>query len=246
MKMQNYPEPKPKHTPALNSCLPIQQIQVPAKASQALAEHVKGPGDIVGQQMLQPVLKVNQAAPDTTPSGLESLNDHQGDTHNQNRSLADLETDIARSGSETAHALQARRQMALALVEIHKRKLYKKDYASFESYLTRRWRFSRSRGYQLLHFGRRIAMSTTVDNCGPETERQARLLDSEGRPCRQKGEDTVMLAMNYLVKAYENLPLTEREDFVEDLMELLREMQKELASLCSNAHENCSNAPENT
>ena len=70
-------------------------------------------------------------------------------------------------------------------------------------------------------------MSTVVDIDGLQTERQARLLDSEGRARRQKEEDPVTLAMDYLVRVYEKLALPKCWDFVISLQNLLREMQKD-------------------
>ena len=67
-----------------------------------------------------------------------------------------------------------------------RRRLYKKDYGTFKSYLLRRWQISLPRGYQMLHFARLIRMSTAVDTGGPENERRARLLDGEGKARRPR------------------------------------------------------------
>ena len=137
------------------------------------------------------------------------------------RTLEELEGIIAKG-------LPTDDQIALALLEIHDRKLYHKEYGTFQAYLRRRWQFSRSRGYQILHFARLLEMSTTVGTSGPQTERQARLLNRAGKPRRPRETDVVTRAMNYLVAAYEKLPLLERRDFVESLQSLLFEMHEQV------------------
>src|SRR5437867_9128316 len=71
-------------------------------------------------------------------------------------------------------------EACFALLEIHRRKLYKLDFRSFEAYLEKRWRMSRSRAYQLLHYARVMKPSTMVDNFGPANERQAREINARG------------------------------------------------------------------
>ncbi len=41
-------------------------------------------------------------------------------------------------------------QNGLLLIQIRDEKLYTDKYATFENYITERWKFSRQRGYQLL------------------------------------------------------------------------------------------------
>ena len=150
------------------------------------------------------------------------------DTPSGRRTLDDLEAVISQGLSSIAQSLRDREQVALAMLEIHDSGLYKKDYGTFKSYLLRRWGISRPRGYQMLHFARLIRMSTMVDTGGPENERQARLLDGRGEARRPRQDETVLRAMNYLVKAYEKLPSPERRNFVESLQDLLREKEKKL------------------
>jgi len=64
------------------------------------------------------------------------------------------------------------KESCIALLEIHRNKLYKSGYKSFDDYLMGRWGIKRSRGYQLLAFARRLKMSTMVDT--PANERQSR------------------------------------------------------------------------
>src|SRR5258705_7873909 len=126
------------------------------------------------------------------------------------RNLEDLENVI------TAN-LSSYDQVALAMLEIHDHRLYRNGHGTFKDYLLRRWQLSRARGYQLLHFGRPIQLSTTVDIAGPENERQARLLDGRGKARCPSEEDPVQRAMNYLVAAYKRLHAPDRLDFVKSL-----------------------------
>jgi hypothetical protein len=144
------------------------------------------------------------------------------------RPLKDLEAAIAQGLSSIAQSLRDRSQVALAMLDIHDGMLYKKDYGTFKSYLLQRWQISRPRGYQMLHFARVILMSTTVDTGGPENERQARLLDGGGKARRPRETDPVVRVMDYIVKAYEKRPPSERRDFVESVQDLLRDLESKL------------------
>ena len=101
-----------------------------------------------------------------------------------------------------AQGLPNREAVALALLEIHSRKLYGEGYGSFQAYLRQRWHFSRARGYQLLHFARLKKRSTAVDTLGPQNERQARRLDAQGNGRRPAEDDPIMQAMEYVAAAF--------------------------------------------
>jgi hypothetical protein len=135
--------------------------------------------------------------------------------------LAELESAIA-DGLPRIDAL------ALALLEIHERKLFRPAYRSFRDYLLRRWGMSRARGYQLLHFARIQRMSTTVGTDLPGNEREARRQDAQGKPRRPRETDRVLCAMNYVSNAFFRLPATRRLELIETLGELLAEMKRKL------------------
>jgi len=80
-----------------------------------------------------------------------------------------------------ARGLPSLENVAAALLELHEQRLYRKSYGSFKEYLRWRWHLSRARGYQMLHFARLKRMSTEVDTGAPLNERQARLLDAQGK-----------------------------------------------------------------
>jgi hypothetical protein len=151
--------------------------------------------------------------PDSQP---EPANDQ---TRMENSTLADLETVIARG-------LPRQDEVALALLEIHERKLYRPAYKSFKDYLLRRWELSRARGYQMLHFARLKRMSTTVDRNNPNNERQARTLDAHGNARLPREEDPVLRAMNYLANVFFRLPANRRHEFIEAIRDLLAEMEQ--------------------
>ncbi len=112
--------------------------------------------------------------------------------------------------------------VALALFEIHRRKLYKQTYRSFQEYLRQRWHMSRARGYQLLHFARLKQASTTVD-----TERQARCLKADGTPRKkEEDDDPIRRAMVYLHNLYDRLNLHDREELIEFVGVVLDELKK--------------------
>jgi hypothetical protein len=144
------------------------------------------------------------------------------------RSLKELEQVIAQGLASVAQSRDASKRVALAILEVHDRKLYLQRCKTFELYLHLQWNIKRARGYQLLHFARQTKMSTTVDTSVPSNERQARSLDAQGKPRRPRDDDPVMRAMNYVVKAYEELPPPLRGELVESLQELLHEMEMEL------------------
>jgi hypothetical protein len=141
------------------------------------------------------------------------------------RTFEELEAAIAAGlpkQDEAAH------QVAVALFEIHERELYRPAYQSFKDYLARRWNLSRARAYQLLHFARLKHMSTAVDTKRPENERQARALDTNGKPRRRREDNPVLRAMNYLANLFCRLTPDQRRELVECIGELLRDMEREI------------------
>ena len=127
-----------------------------------------------------------------------------------------------------AQGLPNREAVALALLEIHSRKLYGEGYGSFQAYLRQRWHFSRARGYQLLHFARLKTLSTAVDTPGPENERQARRLDAHGNGRQPEQDDPIMPAMDYVAAAFGRLPPSEQREFISSLRDLLTELAQGL------------------
>ena len=141
--------------------------------------------------------------------------------------LKDLENIIARG-------LPSYDAVAIALLEIHERKLYSKLYGSFQEYVKRRWQFSRARAYQMLHFARLKRLSTTVDTDGPENERQARALDAQGNLRAPGVTDPILAAMMSLGKLFERLPFSERRELIESVADLLAEFEQILKSSSEN------------
>jgi len=105
-----------------------------------------------------------------------------------------------------ARGLPSLENVAAALLELHDRRLYRKSYGSFKEYLRWRWHLSRARGYQMLHFARLKRMSTEVDTGAPLNERQARLLDAQGKLRKKREEDLILRAMGYLSSTFDRLP----------------------------------------
>jgi hypothetical protein len=114
-----------------------------------------------------------------------------------------------------------------ALLEIHDRKLYLKVCGSFADYAQRRWRLSRARVYQLLHYARVKKLSTVVDGA-PANERQARRLDAEGKVMPERKIDFIWQAMRYLIRTFERVPRGERREFLETICKLMADMEKDL------------------
>ena len=114
-------------------------------------------------------------------------------------------------------------EVALAMLEIYERKLFKP--ASFKGYLKDRWKMSRSRGYQLLKFARLKKMSTVVGIPGVRNERQARALAPDGTAKPHQDRDSVGQAMQYLVLKFEKLPPDEKREFIDYIRQLLDEME---------------------
>ncbi len=67
-----------------------------------------------------------------------------------------------------------------------------------------------------------------VDVGGPDTERQARRLDGDGKARSAREDDPASRAMAYLAKVYEKVPLSDRSEFISCLQGLLGEMQMRL------------------
>ena len=65
-----------------------------------------------------------------------------------------------------------RAAIAQALKAIRDERLYRVNYASFETYVNERWGYSRSHSYRLINFAECIEMSPAGDT--PKTERQFR------------------------------------------------------------------------
>lgn len=114
-------------------------------------------------------------------------------------------------------------EVALAMLEIYERKLFKP--ASFKNYLKNRWNISRSRGYQLLKFARLRTMSTMVDISGVRNERQARALAPDGTAKPHQYHDMVDKAMQYLGAKFERLTPEEKRKFIDAIRGLLDEME---------------------
>ncbi len=111
------------------------------------------------------------------------------------------------------------KERALALLEIHDRRLYLSEYVSFSNYLWKRWQIRRSRGYQLLNWARllRAKAGCTVN------ERQARRSKDQS-----KEHDWTLRVMDQITKAWETLPPAKRSDFIKDIRSLLKEFEQEL------------------
>jgi hypothetical protein len=104
--------------------------------------------------------------------------------------------------------------VALALLEIHQRRLYRQGYGSFKVYLAERWHMSRARGYQLLHFAKLKQTPAVVAAAAPQNERQARRLTASGKPRLQKDDDPIAQAMEYVTDALERRPACEKSEFI--------------------------------
>jgi hypothetical protein len=118
-------------------------------------------------------------------------------------------------------------EVALAMLEIHDRKLFKP--LAFKNYLKVRWTMSRSRGYQLLHFARLKKMSTRVDITGVANERTAQALARDGTVRRQCDRDPVEEAMRYLGMKFKKLTLVEKRDLIQYVRKLMDELEALLA-----------------
>ena len=114
-------------------------------------------------------------------------------------------------------------EVAIAIFEIHDRKLFKPE--SFQSYLRRRWNLSRSRGYQLLHFARLKKTSTVVDI---DNERKARNLKSDGSAKTHEELDIIEEAMIYIIDIFERLPMERRRKLIDWIRGLLDDFEKAL------------------
>ena len=121
-------------------------------------------------------------------------------------------------------------EVALALLEIHERKLFKP--ASFKNYLKNRWNLSRSRGYQLLHLGRLLRMSTTVDGSGPANERQARKINVGGHVPGELKQNECSAKMcrviRYVAGHFRKTPPAGQRQFITDLRALLQTLEGSL------------------
>jgi hypothetical protein len=119
-----------------------------------------------------------------------------------------------------------------ALLQIHKRKLYKLNFKSFEAYLKERLHLSRSRGYQMVHFGRLRQLSTTVDGGGPANEREARKINARGQVPGQLEPDQYATKFrrvtSYLAGQFKKTPPVERRRFIVDLRGLLQDLEASL------------------
>ncbi len=89
------------------------------------------------------------------------------------RRLTELETQIQRNVSA----------IGLALREIRDRRLYRETHPTFESYLEKRWGYSRSHGYRLINHAIEAQMSPGGDK--PEFERETRRRRSERKKCQE-------------------------------------------------------------
>lgn len=125
---------------------------------------------------------------------------------------------------------------ALALLEIHERRLYQPEYASFEQYLWKRWKIKRSRGYQLLHWARLIKTPGGANPAGPRNERQARRLDAQGQVRKQRAQDWTTRAMDYLVKAWDRLAPGEHREFISWQRSLLNDMEQQVDEVANADH----------
>jgi hypothetical protein len=121
-------------------------------------------------------------------------------------------------------------EVALAMLEIHDRKLFKP--ASFKNYLKNRWNLSRSRAYQLIHLGRLLRMSTMVDTAGPKNERQARQISARGQVAEEPKPDEYAIKMrrvaNYLAGHFKKTPPAEQRRFLADLRAVLQTLEGSL------------------
>jgi hypothetical protein len=115
--------------------------------------------------------------------------------------------------------------VASALLEIHQMKLYRHNYPSFEQYVRERWNISRPRAYQLLKYARLRRMSTAVDTL-PPNERQARLLDADGKVRKGPGPDLIQRAMGYLARTFFRLQVSECPEFIDAIRKLASEMEE--------------------
>ena len=93
------------------------------------------------------------------------------------------EADLAEYEKTIAEGSQTFLKVGMALIEINKRRLYRKQYATFEEYCRKKWNFSRTYGYFLMESANTCeALSTMVDSDRdgtvvlPSTERQVRAL----------------------------------------------------------------------
>ncbi|HUU98565.1 MAG TPA: DNA N-6-adenine-methyltransferase [Phycisphaerae bacterium] len=101
-----------------------------------------------------------------------------------NQSLSVNVTDeLASQEAVIERGLQGFTDIGLALSRIRDGKLYRQEYATFESYCQSRWQLSRPRAYQLIEAATiteaieaALEMSTMVDIPLPSSERQAREL----------------------------------------------------------------------
>lgn len=68
------------------------------------------------------------------------------------------------------------RDVGQALLEIRDGRLYRDSHATFESYCSERWEFSRQRAYQLIGAAQTVELMSTAVDTPPTTERQIRPL----------------------------------------------------------------------
>ena len=117
----------------------------------------------------------------------------------------------------------------LALLKIHRRKLYESSYSSFANYLKNRWNISRSRGYQLLAYAKVLEMSTMVDTTPPANERQSRTSSSK----KLKIKNVKQIPFNNrwgrlktsLIKQFGICPMEKRREFVMCLKQLITQFE---------------------
>lgn len=136
-----------------------------------------------------------------------------------------LDSELIRLEKLIEDGLPGRRNAALALFEIHRRRLFKKGFSSFGEYLKKRWNISRSRGYQLLNYAKFIQeLSTKVDSS--INERQVRNITSTRK--LRSDDEIIYKAADYLVSVSDRLDESGKLQLIRFIRMRLDEMELEL------------------
>jgi hypothetical protein len=122
-------------------------------------------------------------------------------------------------------------RMAGALVEIHRRKLYRQTHRSFAAYLRARWGLSRSRAYQLIHFEQRKQHAKLGGGPAPSNERQARK-SGDGSTSVHSNQSAYAQLLSrttrYLQASNAKLPASEQRKFIWDIRAVLVQIEQDL------------------
>ena len=127
-------------------------------------------------------------------------------------------------------SLARKNDRAMALLAVYESKLYQLTHTSFSQYFKQRWRLSRTRGYQQIHFAlvRRHCLQNGL--VPPTNERQARQFAADGTSLQLHHDSYAQCfhrARRNLVANLTTLPPGEHPRFMEDIRRAFDQVERE-------------------